>query len=250
MTRGLYDELLGDEAPLRNPESVLTIGAHPDDAEFGAGAALARWRASGARITMLIVTDGSKGSWDPDAVGTELIATRRTEQTRAAEAIGGAETIHLGYVDGELEYSLELREQIAAHIRRAEPDVVLTHDPWQRYQLHPDHRVTGLLGVDAVVTAREPLAYRHSGLAAHRPKALLLWSADEPNHAEPVTPEWFDRKVDALLCHSSQGATTMGDAGSSAERRVAFMDRLALWHAENGEVFGIGPAESFRKIVP
>lgn len=250
MTKGLYDQLLGDEAPLPTPESVLTIGAHPDDAEFGAGATLARWRASGARITMLIVTDGSKGSWDPDVVSTELIAARKVEQAQAATAIGGAEAIHLGYVDGDLVYSLELRDQIAAHIRRAAPDVVLTHDPWQRYQLHPDHRVTGFLGVDAVVAAREPLAYRESGLTAHRPKALLLWSADEPNHAEPITPEWFDRKVEALLCHSSQGATTMGDAGSSAERRVEFIDRLALWHADNGETFGIGPAESFRKIVP
>lgn len=199
---------------------------------------------------MLIVTDGSKGSWDPDVVSAELIAARKVEQALAATAIGGAEAIHLGYVDGDLEYSLELRDQIAAHIRRAAPDVVLTHDPWQRYQLHPDHRVTGFLGVDAVVAAREPLAYRESGLTAHRPKALLLWSADEPNHAEPITPEWFDRKVEALLCHSSQGATTMGDAGSSAERRVEFIDRLALWHADNGETFGIGPAESFRKVVP
>jgi LmbE family N-acetylglucosaminyl deacetylase len=250
MTKGLYDELLGDEVPLHNPESVLTIGAHPDDAEFGAGATLARWRASGARITMLIVTDGSKGSWDPDVVSAELIETRKAEQAQAANAIGGAKTIHLGYVDGELEYSMDLREEIVAHVRRAKPEVVLTHDPWQRYQLHPDHRVTGLLGVDAVVSAREPLAYRNSDLAAHRPEALLLWSADVPNHAEPVTPEWFDRKVEALLCHSSQGATTMGNAGSSAEQRVAFIDRLALWHASNGEAFGIGPAESFKKIVP
>jgi LmbE family N-acetylglucosaminyl deacetylase len=250
MTNGLYDQLLGDEAPLPTPASVLTIGAHPDDAEFGAGATLARWRASGARITILVVTDGSKGSWDPDVVSTELIAAREMEQTQAATAIGGAATIHLGYVDGDLEYSLDLRDEIAAHIRKAAPDVVLTHDPWQRYQLHPDHRVTGLLGVDAVVAAREPLAYRESGLTAHRPGALLLWSADEPNHAEPITPEWFDRKVEALLCHSSQGSTTMGDAGSSAERRVEFIDRLALWHAGNGEAFGIGPAESFRKIVP
>lgn len=250
MSTGLYDQLSGDEAPLRIPGTVLTVGAHPDDAEFGAGATLARWRASGTEITMLIVTDGSKGSWNTKTDTDELITTRQEEQLRAARALGGAETIHLGYVDGELEYSMGLRDAIAMHIRRIQPDVVLTHDPWQRYQLHPDHRITGLAGVDAVVSAREPLAYRASGIAAHRPSALLLWSADEPNHAEPVTSEWFDRKIEALLSHSSQGATTMGGAGSSAEQRVAFIDQLALWHANNGEVFGIGPAESFRKIVP
>lgn len=250
MTTGLYAELLGDEAPLRVPRTALTIGAHPDDAEFGAGATLARWRAAGAEITILVVTDGSKGSWDPNIKPDDLVVTRKEEQQRAASALGGAATIHLGYVDGELEYSMGLRKEIATHIRRVKPDVVLTHDPWQRYQLHPDHRATGLVGVDAVVAAREPLAYPNIELAAHRPDALLLWSADEPNHAEPLTPEWFDRKVEALLCHSSQGVTTMGDAGSSAERRVEFIDRLALWHADNGERFGIGPAESFRKIVP
>lgn len=250
MNTGLYAELSGDEAPLRVPRNVLTIGAHPDDAEFGAGATLARWRASGAEITILVVTDGSKGSWSPDTDPDSLVAARKEEQRRAAHALGGASTIHLGYVDGELEYTMDLRKELAIHVRVVKPDVVLTHDPWQRYQLHPDHRATGLVAVDAVVAAREPLAYPDVEQAAHRPDALLLWSADEPNHAEPVAPEWFDRKVGALLCHSSQGITTMGDAGSSAERRVAFIDRLALWHADSGEHFGIGPAESFRKIVP
>lgn len=250
MTTDLYDELSGDAAPLRDPRTVLTIGAHPDDAEFGAGATLARWRAAGTEITMLVITDGSKGSWDPDTDTDELVSTREAEQLRAADALGGAETLHLGYVDGELEYSMRLREEIVEHIRTVRPDVVLTHDPWQRYQLHPDHRITGLAGVDAVVSAREPLAFPGSGLAAHRPEALLLWSADDPNHAEPVTPESFERKVEALLCHSSQGATTMGEAGSNAEMRIAFIDRIALWHAENGESFGVGPAESFRKVVP
>lgn len=250
MTTGLYDQLSGDQAPLREPGIVLTIGAHPDDAEFGAGATLARWNASGTATTMLVVTDGSKGSWDPEANRDELVATREEEQARAARVLGVTSVIHLDHVDGELEYSMDLRREIATHIRRVKPDVVLTHDPWQRYQLHPDHRATGLAAVDAVVAAREPLSYPDLDLQAHRPSALLLWSADDPNHAEPVAPEWFDRKVEALLCHSSQGSTTMGGAESGAERRVAFIDHLALWHANSGETFGVGPVESFRKIVP
>lgn len=250
MTTSLYSELSGDQAPLNVPRSVLTIGAHPDDAEFGAGATIARWNAAGADLAMLVVTDGSKGSWDPDTDLDALIAMREEEQQRAANVLGGATVIHLGHVDGELEYSMDLRVEIVTHIRAMAPDVVVTHDPWQHYQLHPDHRATGLAAVDAVVSAREPLAYPDTEFPAHRPEALLLWSADTPDHAEPVTPEWFHKKVEALLCHSSQGVTTMGDAGSSAERRVAFIDRLALWHANNGEQFGIGPAETFKKITP
>jgi LmbE family N-acetylglucosaminyl deacetylase len=158
--------------------------------------------------------------------------------------------VHLDHIDGELEYTMELRKLLAGHIRAARPDVLLTHDPWQRYQLHPDHRVTGMAAVDAVVAAREPLMYQDLGTPAHRPQFVLLWSADNPDHPELVEPAWFDKKVEALLCHSSQGTTTMGGAESGAEERVAFIDRLALWHANNGEAFGIGPAESFKKIVP
>ncbi|MDK1018756.1 MAG: PIG-L deacetylase family protein [Actinomycetota bacterium] len=250
MATDVYDELAGSQAPLEVPTRVLTIGAHPDDAEFGAGATLARWADSGAEITMLIVTDGSKGAWDPEIDQNKLVARRRAEQARAAAIMGAASVIFLDQVDGELEYSMDLRRRIAGHIRRARPDVVLTHDPWQRYQLHPDHRVTGFLAIDAVVSAREPLAYRDLGLPAHRPSRVLLWSADEPDHVEPVTPEWFERKVDALLCHSSQSETTMGGAESGGDQRVAFVDRLTAWHTENGQQFRVGPAEIFKQITP
>ncbi len=250
MTSNLYDELEGEAAPLQPPGSVLTIGAHPDDAEFGAGATIARWNAEGAKTTMLVVTDGSKGSWDVGIPHLDLVAARRTEQERAGAVLGVSEIIHLDHVDGELEYTQMLRKEIALHIRRIKPDVVLAHDPWQRYQLHPDHRASGLAAVDAVVSAREPRAYVDSNLPAHRPLALLLWSADAPDHAEPVNPEWFDRKVEALLCHTSQGATTMGDPDAGPESRLRFVDELALWHANSGEAFGVGPAETFKLVVP
>jgi LmbE family N-acetylglucosaminyl deacetylase len=250
MTSDLYDELSGDQIPLSTPKRVMTIGAHPDDAEFGAGACLARWATRGAQIAMLIVTDGSKGSWNPDEDKAQLVQQRKDEQSRAADVLGATSVVHLDHVDGELEYTMDLRKVLARHIRAIRPDVLLTHDPWQRYQLHPDHRATGLAAVDAVVAAREPLMFPELAEPAHRPGVVLLWSADEPDHAEPVDSEWFDKKVEALLCHSSQGATTMGGAESGAEKRVAFIDHLALWHANNGDVFGVGPAESFKKIVP
>lgn len=250
MTSNLYDDLKGDEAPLRPPATVLTIGAHPDDAEFGAGATLARWNAMGAKTTMLVLTDGSKGSWDPTVPHADLVAARKMEQERAGAVLGVSEIIHLDRVDGELEYTMDLRRELALHIRRIGPDVVLSHDPWQRYQLHPDHRATGLACIDAVVAAREPRAYMDSGLPAHRPSAVLLWAADSPDHAEPVAAEWFDKKVEALLCHRSQSATTMGDADAGPESRLRFVDKLALWQADSGSAFGVGPAESFKLIVP
>lgn len=246
----LYSEIPSDATPLRTPRQVLTIGAHPDDAEFGAGATLARWIADGAHATVCVVTDGSKGSWDADEDSQSLILRRAEEQRQSAEILGVGEVVHLGYVDGELEYSMDLRKHLALQIRRTRPDVVLSHDPWQRYQLHPDHRATGFAAVDAVVDAREPLAHADVPYPAHRPSSLLLWSADEPDHAEPAEPQWFAKKIEALLCHSSQSSTTMGDAASSEEARRTFEQELARWQDASGAVFGIGPAETFKRITP
>jgi LmbE family N-acetylglucosaminyl deacetylase len=250
MTSGIFDELTSDRSGLDIPARALTVGAHPDDAEFGAGATLSRWASAGCEVTILVVTDGSKGAWDITIDQGELISRRKEEQRAAAAIIGTVGVVHLDHVDGELEYSSDLRAEIALEIRRHKPDVVLTHDPWQRYQMHPDHRATGLAAVDGVVSAREPLALKDSGLDAHRPDTILLWSADEPDHAEPVSDEWFDYKLNALLCHASQGETTMADVADDEAKQAAFTERLRTWHAEQGAKLGVGPSEVFKRLTP
>ncbi len=246
----LYDGLQDDSEVLANPRTVLTVGAHPDDAEFGAGATLTRWSRQGADITILVVTDGSKGSWDKDLDACALIDQRKREQRAAADVLGVQHCIHLDHVDGELEYSMALRVEIARAIRSVRPDVVLSHDPWQRYQLHPDHRATGLATVDGVVTAREPRALMDGAPPAHRPNAILLWSADAPDHAEPVSDPDAATKLAALLCHSSQGVTTMGDPSRGSTEHEQFERRLNEWHLANGARLGIGPSEIFKKLQP
>ena len=159
MQPGLYADAQTTRQPRGVPDRVLTIGAHPDDAEFGAGGTLAAWADAGCEITMLVVTDGSKGSWDTDMTHDRLIDQRRAEQEAAARVIGANEPVMLGHVDGELEYSMALRAELCLWIRRLRPDVVLTHDPWQRYQLHPDHRVAGIAAIDGVVAARDHLFF-------------------------------------------------------------------------------------------
>lgn len=246
----LYAELPREVVPLERPDRVLTVGAHPDDAEFGAGATLARWADAGAHIVLCVLTDGSKGSWDPDLVASELIERRRREQRSAASILGVADVVHLDHVDGDLVMSLELRDTVAELIRRHRPDVVLGHDPWQRYQLHPDHRAAGWALVDGVVAARESRALASSPYPAHRPRAILLWSADEPDHAEPFTPQTFERKVEALLCHGSQATTTMGDADRGPAERARFVERLQDWHRDAGRRLGAPAAEVFRRLTP
>ena len=247
--RNMYNEMAADSDPLATPKRVLAVGAHPDDIEFGAGGTIARWANGGAAITMLIVTDGSKGTWDPDMDPSDLIVTRAAEQQAAAAVLGSTDVIHLNHVDGELEYTMELRKVMCEHIRRVRPEVVISHDPWRRYQLHPDHRATGWAVMDGVIAARDPLFYPEQRLEAHRPQAVLLWSADEPDHYEDIQGE-FDTKVTALLCHSSQGTTTMGGAEQAEDKREAFIDRLRQWAADQGRAAGLDAAESFKRITP
>jgi LmbE family N-acetylglucosaminyl deacetylase len=238
-----------DSINLPIPESALAIGAHPDDIEFGAGGTLAKWAAAGCRIVMVIVTDGSKGSWDPDQDQDELIATRSAELEAAADALGATTTVQLGYIDGELEYSMELRGRICREIRVHKPDVVLSHDPWMRYQLHPDHRVTGIAATDGVVAARDHLFFPEQDLAPHRPKAILLWRADEDNHWEDIEGH-VATKVNALLCHSSQGTTTMGGDVSEDAHAAVFGKRIEDWAHKTGTSAGIVAAEAFHRLTP
>ena len=249
----MFSEVRDDEATLETPGRVLTIGAHPDDAEFGAGGTLAKWASAGAEISMLIATDGSKGTWDPDQDPLELSESRRREQQQAADALGATgEIVFLDHVDGELEGGRELQEQLALWIRRLRPDVVLTFDPWKRYMLHPDHRAIGWAVVDAVVAARDHLFFPHQltgDLEKHRPQALLLFVPDEADHFEDISST-FDTKIEALLCHSSQGQTTMGEAHESAEARELFADRLRQWAKEAGRAAGLELAEAFKLIRP
>jgi LmbE family N-acetylglucosaminyl deacetylase len=194
---------------LDRPRRVLAIGAHPDDIEFRCGATLAKWAAGGAHCEMLVLTDGSKGSWDPTADTTALVATREHEQRNAAAALGVATVHFAGFVDGELEASRAGRERVCATIREARPEVVLGHDPWKRYRLHPDHRVAGDLLIEGVVAARDPHFFPGLG-EPHRPTTMLLFEAEEVDHVESIDPGSADAKVAALLAHRSQWHSTMG----------------------------------------
>lgn len=233
------------------PASALAIGAHPDDVEFGAGAVLAKWAADGCVIHHLICTDGAKGTWDAGADTVALAARRQDEQREAARRLAGSpdragDVRFLGDVDGELDSSLVQRGEVARIIRELQPQVVMGHDPWKRYRLHPDHRHAGLLTCEGIVAARDPHFYREHGLEAHRPDALFLFEADEPDHVEDVTA-FVDVKLDALLAHTSQFESTM--KALDADQLGAFRDRIRSRLAELGAPFGFGGAEVFKIIT-
>lgn len=240
---------------LPTPTVALAIGAHPDDVEFGCGATLAKWAAAGCVVHHLICTDGSKGSWDVDADTGALVRTRQEEQRAAAKALGATgDQVFLGHVDGELESGLAARREVAAWIRRLRPTVVLGHDPWKRYRLHPDHRHAGLLAVEGIVAARDPHFFPELELPHHRPDELLLFEADEPDHVEDVA-DHVDRKVAALLSHTSQLRSTMGidesaDQATIEAQRAAFEHDVHARLMERGALEGVALGESYKRMSP
>jgi LmbE family N-acetylglucosaminyl deacetylase len=225
---------------LPTPGRALAVGAHPDDVDFGCGGTLAKWAAAGCDISHLVCTDGSKGSWDPADDAATLVASRQVEQRAASLALGGkGSVVFLGWRDGELESGLRQRADVCYWIRRLKPDVVLGHDPWKRYRLHPDHRHAGLLLTEGIVAARDPHFFPEQSVAPHRPSHLLLWEADEPDHVEDVSAS-LDRKLAALLAHRSQYRSTMDiDDPGSADQVERFREKIRSRAAEaaDGEAF-------------
>jgi LmbE family N-acetylglucosaminyl deacetylase len=238
---------------LATPAVALAIGAHPDDVEFGCGATLAKWSAAGAVVHHLICTDGSKGSWDPAADVAELVVSRQAEQRAAAAALGTTgRCVFLGWPDGELESGLRQRWEVAYWIRQLQPTVVLGHDPWKRYRLHPDHRHAGLLAVEGIVAARDPHFFPEQALAHHRPDALLLFEADEPDHVEDVEGH-APAKLAALHAHTSQLLSTMhideqATPTEVEQQRQAFEERVLAGLAHHGAAEGVAQGEAFKLI--
>ncbi len=129
--------------------------------------------------------------------------------------------------------------------------MLLGHDPWKRYRLHPDHRAAGFLVCDALVAARDPHFFPEHGIAHHRPDALLLFEADEPDHAEPVGEADLAAKLAALESHRSQYESTMfitDDPAASAAEQDRFRSEVRQGLVAAGEWAGVALAERFRHL--
>lgn len=218
---------------------ALAFGAHPDDVEFSAGGTLAGWAQDGVHVEIACFTAGEKGTADPGADPAVLADVRRREAETAGRALGARRVRMLDAVDGELEVTMALRLAVARLVRSVRPDVVLGHDPWRHWLLHPDHRAAGLLTVDGVVAARDPLyapELRTEGLPAHRPHTILLFGTDAPDELVDTT-RTMQAKLAALRAHASQ----IGDP-ADLERRVR------TWNAAIGAQAGLAYAEAFHTL--
>jgi LmbE family N-acetylglucosaminyl deacetylase len=207
------------------PERAMVIFAHPDDAEIGSGAVAAKWVAAGCEITYVLCTNGAAGTADRSLTPAELARKRADEQRAAADFMGVAHVVMLGYSDGELEETREFLGDVVRAIRRYQPHTVFVHDPYRiRSFQHRDHRKAGLVTTDAVYPyARDHLHFpehiTRDGLDPHKVRELWYWGMDEPNVIVDVTGS-IDRQIAALVRHESQVAGFNVPPGETIGARV------------------------------
>jgi len=223
------------------PKIVLGIAAHPDDLDFAASGSFATWSSQGVDVYYLLLTDGSKGSADPDMTSEKLIEIREAEQKKAAEIVGAKGAFFLRHPDGMLEVTMDLKKEICSYIRKLKPDVIVTMDPSVLYSdkynyiNHPDHRAAGQATLDSVFPlSRDRLSFPElfeQGLLPHKVKTLLLTNFDKQNFYVDIT-ENFDKKVSALAAHASQIDDVEGVKGFMAQWATAAGGRIGVKYAE------------------
>jgi LmbE family N-acetylglucosaminyl deacetylase len=226
-------------------ERALVVTAHPDDAEFLAGGTIAKLCDMGLSVTLCVATSGDKGTRNASLRSQELAAIREAEQRAAAKVLGLEHCIFWGMPDGFLEETHELREQVVRLIRELRPDLMITWDGHRPGFNHTDHRVIGRVVRDALYpAAHDPLYYpEHAGqgLGPHRSAELLLAGAHDPDHHVDIS-EYLERKVDAVLCHTSQ------IDGRSRDEMLKRYRGDAKSRRETRKRTGYDHAESFRRV--
>ena len=226
-------------------ERAMVIYAHPDDAEFGVAGTVAKWAKAGVEVTYCMVTNGASGSQDPDMTREKLRDIRYDEQRRAAKILGVKHVVFLGYEDGYLYPTLEVRRDVARQVRIHKPDVIIAMDPRFRvadegYINHPDHIAAGEVALrtinpDASTRQMFPELWRDEKLEPHKPKALFLETFGEGGTVVDIS-ETMDTKIKALLLHASQ-------LGPEAEGFIRD------WNKRTGKSAGYKFGESYKVIL-
>ena len=191
---------------------ILSITAHPDDVDFGAAGTVAQWTDAGLEVIYCVVTDGDAGGFDEDIPRAKMASLRRAEQIAAAKCVGVTDVRFLGYPDGQVEATIDLRRDLARVIRQVRPDRVVSSSPERNYVRlgisHPDHRAVGSATLDAVYPdARNPFAFpelrAEEGLEAWTVREVWISGGPAPTRYVDVT-DTFPRKVAALRAHETQ----------------------------------------------
>ena len=228
------------------PRSALVVTPHPDDAEGGCGATMAKWIAqSGTKVVILMSTNGNKGTGDRSFTPETLAGTREIEQQNAAAVLGVAEVVFLRHGDGELEDTMTYRGEVVRQIRRHQPEVIFCIDPYRvTSHTHRDHRHSGQVALDAAFSYAWsrldfPEQITEEGLEPHQVREALLWGSERPDTFIEITEDDIRRKADALSEHASQ---------ISARTTAMRLERMTEGCRLQGQRCGVPYAEGFRRI--
>ncbi|WP_327065343.1 PIG-L deacetylase family protein [Kitasatospora sp. NBC_01302] len=191
-----------------NWQRALAVVAHPDDMEYGAAAAVARWTAQGRTVVYAMVTSGEAGidSLDP----ARCAPLREAEQIASAELVGVDTVEFLRHPDGVVEYGLPLRRDIARLVRRHRPEIVLTTNFRETYggvfPNQADHVATGRAALDAARDAGNRWVFRELTAEGLEPwnGVRQVWAAGSPLSGHGVdTTDHFEAGVASLEAHAA-----------------------------------------------
>ncbi len=228
-----------------NWDTALAVVAHPDDLEYGAASAVARWTAQGKRIAYLLLTRGEAGidSIAPEEAGP----LREAEQRASASEVGVQDVEFLDYQDGIIEYSKFLRRDIARAIRIYRPEMLITinhglYFSGSRLNM-ADHRWVGLAVLDAARDAGNRWIFPElleDGLEPWGKVAMVcIGGSLNPTHAVDVT-QFIDKGVNSLRRHETYIKNLQSDFNPDE-----FLRKMS---SETGELFGCKYAVSFEVI--
>jgi LmbE family N-acetylglucosaminyl deacetylase len=230
-------------------ERILVVSAHPDDVDFGAAGSIATWTDEGIEVSYCMCTDGDAGGSDESMSRAEMARIRRKEQTAAAEIVGVHDLHWLGYPDGRLTATIELRRDISRVIRQVRPQRVLLPSPERNYSRifasHPDHLAAGEAALCAVYPdSRNPFAHPElldvERLEPHTVREAWVIAHPDADTAVDIT-DAFDRKVAALRCHESQVGQRDDLANMLREWSTAIAKQRGLPEGRLAEAFRVIP---------
>lgn len=186
-------------------ESAVAVAAHPDDLEYGAASAIARWTRQGKNVSYLLVTRGEAGI--AGMAPAQVAPLRMAEEQASAAVVGVSDVQFLDFTDGLVEYGIPLRRALATAFRRARPDVVITGSfelTWgeEGPVNHADHRAVGLAVLDACRDAANEWVFTDAGPACPPIGAAYVIGSSEPTHFVDVT-DTIDLGVASLREHKA-----------------------------------------------
>lgn len=226
-------------------ERGLAVVAHPDDLEYGAASAIARWTGQGKAISYVLATSGEAGidSMAPDVCA----ALRQEDERRSAALVGVSEVEFLAHPDGLVEYSLALRRDLAVAIRRHRPEVLISMhfgDRWPGGFNHADHRAVGLALIDAVRDAANRWVFPGAGGEPWSGVRFALFGGSpDATHAVDVG-DTIAAGVASLRAHQTYlDALAEGTTGKDPE---PFLRGMA---AATGPMLGVELATSFELVA-